>query len=111
MNDPSTQTLRASTFLVKPRFAGVVVVCGDCQNRSSGPSRLKAKQVRKEIKRDPDRASLRLRVVESGCLGMCPRKAIAAVAFSKGAGMRAAELHSLQETGALLTELHQGNAG
>jgi hypothetical protein len=83
-------------LLVKPRFGGLCLVCGDCQKRSNGPSGLKAKQVRKELRSELRQAPVRLRIVQSSCLGLCPKKAIAA-SVATGDRLLAAEIHSEKE--------------
>ena len=88
-------------LLVKVKFGGVVLVCGDCQDRSSGPSKLKAKTVRKELKRGLVQSPVRLRIVESTCLGLCPKKAMAVAAVASGRPLLAAEVHSDEEAAAL----------
>ncbi|CAN5838688.1 hypothetical protein BH11PSE13_BH11PSE13_16060 [soil metagenome] len=80
------------SLLVKVKFAGVVLVCSDCEERSNGPSKFKAKSARKELKRGLVRSPVRLRIVESTCLGLCPKKAIAATAVTPGHKLLAAEL-------------------
>ncbi|MDQ0037431.1 hypothetical protein J2W30_005207 [Variovorax boronicumulans] len=78
--------------LVGIKLSGVVLVCGDCEERSDGPTKLKAKQVRKELKRDLVHVPGRLRVVQSTCLGLCPKKAMALVAVAGGQQPIAAEV-------------------
>ncbi|MET3493112.1 hypothetical protein [Variovorax boronicumulans] len=78
--------------LVETKLSGVVLVCGDCEERSNGPTRLKARQVRKELKRDLAHMPGRLRVVECTCLGLCPKKAMALVAVAGGHSPLAAEV-------------------
>ncbi|RZL60833.1 MAG: hypothetical protein EOP81_19275 [Variovorax sp.] len=85
----------------KPRFAGLVAVCGDCQKRSSGPSKLKARDVQKELKRGLVRAPIRVRTVRCGCLGLCPKKAIAVGISAAGQPMLCAEVHNADEAAAL----------
>jgi hypothetical protein len=80
------------SLLVKVKFAGVVLVCGDCEERSNGPSKFKARSARKELKRGLVQSPVRLRIVESTCLGLCPKKAIAATAVAPGHKLLAAEL-------------------
>ncbi len=80
------------SLLVKVKFGGVVLVCGDCEERSDGPSKLKAKSARKELKRGLVQSPVRLRIVQSTCLGLCPKKAIAAAAVAPGHALLAAEL-------------------
>ena len=82
--------------LVKAKFGGVALVCGDCQKRSNGPSGLKAKDVRKLLKKELHNLPVRLRIVQCGCLGLCPRKALAVSAVADGQVL-AAELRSEDE--------------
>lgn len=70
--------------LVKAKFGGVALVCGDCQKRSNGPSGLKAKDVRKLLKKELHYLPVRLRIVQCSCLGLCPRKALAVSAVADG---------------------------
>ncbi len=90
-----------SSLLVKVKFGGVVAVCSDCEDRSSGPSKLKAKTVRKELKRGLVQSPVRMRIVESSCLGLCPKKAIAVAAIASGRPLMAAEVHDDEEAAAL----------
>jgi hypothetical protein len=78
--------------LVETKLSGVVLVCGDCEERSDGPTKLNARQVRKELKRDLVHVPGRLRVVQSSCLGLCPKKAMALVAVAQGRAPLAAEV-------------------
>ena len=66
--------------LVETKLAGVVLVCGECQERKDGPTKLDARQVRKELKHGLAHLPVRLRVVQCSCLGLCPKKAIALAA-------------------------------
>ena len=84
---------RLAHLLVKPRFGGVAMVCGECQKRSNGPSKLKAKDVRKLLKKELHNLPVRLRIVQCSCLGLCPRKALAVSAVA-GGKVLAAELQS-----------------
>lgn len=88
------------SLLVKVKFAGVVMVCGDCEGRSNGP-RFKAKAVRKELKRGLVQSPVRLRIVECSCLGLCPKKALAVTAVGSGRPVMAAVLHEPEDAAAL----------
>ena len=88
------------SLLVKVKFGGVVMVCGECQDRSNGP-KFKAKTVRKELKRGLVQSPVRLRIVECGCLGLCPKKAMAVAAVASGRPMVAAVLHDEEDAPAL----------
>lgn len=77
------------------KFSGAVLVCGDCEERGSGPKKLHAKDARKTLKRElVGGARLRTRVVQTSCLGLCPKKALTLVAIQPGAPLRAAAVKS-----------------
>ena len=95
----------APDFLVKPKFGGVVVLCKACQKRSSGPAKLKAKDLRKAMRREPAPNGLRLRVVESSCLGLCPKKAIAAVAMARGGQIKMGAIRDAEQAAHLVALL------
>ncbi|CAA2107283.1 hypothetical protein VVAX_04159 [Variovorax paradoxus] len=78
--------------LVDTKLAGVVLVCGECEERKDGPSRLRARQVRKELKHGLSGLPVRLRVVQCSCLGLCPKKAMALAAVAQGHAPLAAEV-------------------
>jgi ferredoxin len=85
MKDKETSLPSASAPPLQPpfekaKFDGLVLVCGECQKRSSGPSKLTAKDVRKELKNTLGKDRFRMRVAQSSCLGLCPKKAIAVAA-------------------------------
>lgn len=88
------------TPLVDVKFRGAVLVCGDCEDRSSGPRKLRARDVRKLLKQNLGAARFKLRVVESSCLGLCPKKAMALVALAGGARALAAEVRSTDDVAA-----------
>ncbi|RZI63804.1 MAG: hypothetical protein EOP80_21825 [Variovorax sp.] len=88
------------TPLVNVKFRGAVLVCGDCQHRGSGPKKLRARDVRKLLKHDLGSARFKLRVVESSCLGLCPKKAMALVALAGKAPALAAEARSADDVAA-----------
>lgn len=78
--------------LVETKLAGVVLVCGECQERKDGPTKLDARQVRKELKHGLAHLPVRLRVVQCSCLGLCPKKAMALAAVAQGHAPLAAEV-------------------
>lgn len=86
--------------LVDVKFRGAVLVCGDCEERSSGPKKLRARDVRKQLKHDLGAARFKLRVVQTSCLGLCPKKAMALVALAGGAPALAAEAKSTDDVAA-----------
>ncbi len=86
--------------MVRPKFVGAVLVCGDCERRSSGPKKLRAKEARQTLKKALGGARVRLRIVQSSCLGLCPKKAIAMAAICQGAAPLAAEAKSTADVSA-----------
>ncbi|MDP9899243.1 hypothetical protein [Variovorax ginsengisoli] len=78
---PATPGKEKAPF-VKTRYTGAVLICKQCQKRSSGPAKLKAKDLQQPFKRALGGARLRLRIVQTTCLGLCPKKAIAVAAFA-----------------------------
>lgn len=103
MSHPSSDQKKATDAPepVKARFDGLVMVCGDCQKRSSGPSKLKTKDAQKELKRGLVRAPMRLRTVRCSCLGLCPKKAIAVGIAVSGQPLEVAVVRSADEAAAL----------
>lgn len=83
-----------SAFLVRVKFDSAVLVCGDCEKRSSGPTRLSARDVRKDLKHQLAGPLRRFRIVQTSCLGICPKKAIAVVALPAGMALTAGALKS-----------------
>jgi len=78
--------------LVDTKLGGLVLVCGECEARKDGPSKLQARPVRKELKHELRDLPLRLRVVQSSCLGLCPKKAMALAAVAQGHAPLVAEV-------------------
>jgi hypothetical protein len=79
---------------VKAKFEGLVLVCGQCEKRGSGPSKLTAKDARKALKRGLGGQGKRMRVVQSSCLGLCPKKSIAIAAAAEGTPSLLAEVRN-----------------
>lgn len=90
-NDSKEPRVSHSPPLVETKLAGVVLVCGECEERKDGPTRLTARQVRKELKHGLAHMPVRLRVVQCSCLGLCPKKAMALAAVTQGHALLAAE--------------------
>ena len=66
------------------KFDGAVLVCAECEKRGDGPKKLEARDVRKALKHNLGEARFKLRVVQTSCLGLCPKKAIALAALGPG---------------------------
>jgi hypothetical protein len=90
---------------VKTRYSGAVMICGECQKRDNGPSKLSAKEVRKDLKQALGDARHHLRLVQSSCLGLCPRKAIAVAAVAVGGPALLAEVHGEEDVAAVAARL------
>lgn len=78
-------TAEAPSPFVKAKFDALLLVCGRCAARSSGPSKGKAKKLPGEFKKALGAERPRFRIVETSCLGLCPKKATA-VASATGDG-------------------------
>lgn len=79
-----TQDQTASPF-VKAKFDALLMVCSRCAERSSGPSKRKAKKLPGDFKKALGAERPRFRIVETSCLGLCPKKATG-VAAATGDG-------------------------
>jgi hypothetical protein len=77
--DPRRRDAVEAPF-VKAKFQSLVLVCGQCEKRGSGPSKLTAKDARKTIKGALGGQRARMRIVQCSCLGLCPKKSIAIAA-------------------------------
>lgn len=78
---PTTPDKEKPPF-AKTRYTGAIMICKQCQKRSSGPSKLKVKDLQQPLKRALGDARLRFRTVQTSCLGLCPKKAIALAAVA-----------------------------
>jgi predicted metal-binding protein len=67
----------------RPSWQAAILVCKDCQKRSSGPTSVKAKAVASMLKETVRGRKPRPRIVMSGCLGICPKRAIVIAAVSE----------------------------
>ncbi|CAN5666012.1 hypothetical protein BH10PSE18_BH10PSE18_06490 [soil metagenome] len=90
---------------VKTRYSGAVMICGECQKRDNGPSKLTAKDVRKDLKHALGDARHHLRLVQSSCLGLCPKKAIAVAAVAVGGPALLAEIHGEEDVATVAARL------
>jgi len=86
--------------LASLKFAGAVLVCGECERRSDGPKKLEARAVRKALKHHLGDTRFKLRVVQSSCLGLCPKKAMALAALGPGTRPLGAAVCDTDEAGA-----------
>ena len=74
------------------KFKRMVALCADCEHRSNGPRRLRSKQVAKELRKLAFESPVPCRVARTPCLGLCPGKALAAIALGDALPAMTAEL-------------------
>ena len=70
-----------SAKLERPKWGAVVLVCKACARRSSGPRDLKTNALKAVARKHANWPGVRTRVLATGCLGLCPKRATA-VAFA-----------------------------
>ncbi len=83
-NHDRTAPVPAAQLTAKPPFQAVVLVCRECEGRKNGPEHLDSRQVRKGLKHALRDQKPRARIVESSCLGTCPKKALMVAAMRSG---------------------------
>ena len=96
---------------VKAKFDGLVLVCAQCEKRGSGPSKLTAKDARKSLKRALGAQRTRMRIVESSCLGLCPKKSIAVAGAAQGTPSVLAEVRNERDLKAVAARLADSRRG
>jgi hypothetical protein len=87
------------------KYASVILVCGDCESRSSGPTKLYAKDVRKQLKHELGHARFNTRVLETSCLGLCPKKALAMAALGDETAALAVEVRRSSDVAAFAARI------
>jgi len=65
------------------KFKRWVLVCADCEKRSDGPRHVDSKSASRQLRALGADSPVRARVVRTRCLGLCPGKALAAVALGE----------------------------
>lgn len=96
----------ASPF-VAPRFDALLLVCGRCAERGSGPPRRKAKKLPGEFRRALGAERPRFRIVESSCLGLCPKKATAVAAATGDGPLQLAAVRGRSDVQAVADHLRR----
>ncbi|KQM68349.1 hypothetical protein [Xylophilus sp. Leaf220] len=91
--------------LVPTRYAGAVLVCEKCERRDKGPKKLTTKALRAELRQSLGGGRTRLRIVQTSCLGLCPKKAIAVAAVTPQAGSVLAAVRRKRDVPALAAGL------
>ncbi len=83
---------------VRPaRFGAVYLVCKACGKRSSGPGKLKPKEVAGLVRQASKKGVVRSRVVLTTCLGLCPKKATAVARVASGTPTRIVAISARKE--------------
>lgn len=71
--EPTDPAPRRAVRTARATFSDVVAVCGKCAKRQN----LSKRALRDRLKAEPKRSRPRLRIVETGCLGPCPKHLLA----------------------------------
>lgn len=74
------------------KYPCVVLVCADCEKRDDGPRHLDSKAGASALRQALREGPGKVQVTRTRCLGLCPRKGLAAVALGDGLPAMAAEL-------------------
>ena len=90
---------------VPTRYAGAVLVCEKCEKRDKGPKKLTTKVLRSELRQALGGCHTKLRIVQTSCLGLCPKKAIAVAAVTPQAGSVLAAVRRKRDVPALAAGL------
>lgn len=98
------------TVFLPTRYAGAVLVCEKCEKRDKGPKKLTTKELRSALRQTLGGGSTRLRIVQTSCLGLCPKKAIAVAAVTPQAGSVLAAVKRKRDVPALAAVLQGSSA-
>jgi predicted metal-binding protein len=93
----------------KPPFQAVVLVCRECEDRKDGPDHLDSRQARKGLKHALRDQRPKARIVETSCLGTCPKKALMVAAMRSGQAIHGVELRASDDLA--LVAAHLGAPG
>lgn len=74
------------------RFQRLILLCADCEKRSDGPRTLSVKPASRHLKHLAADAPVKVKLVRTRCMGLCPRKAMAAMLCGEGLAPATAEL-------------------
>lgn len=88
-----------------PSWDAVVLVCKACRKRADLPASLKSKSVASEVRSAIGDRKRRPRVLLTGCLGLCPKSAVAIAFFSSGSPPRIAAVEALLQVAPTVSRL------
>jgi hypothetical protein len=103
-HDTPAPTETASPF-VKTKFDALLMVCSRCADRSSGPSKRKAKKLPSDFKKALGTERPRFRILQTSCLGLCPKKATAVAAATGDGPLRLAAIGGKSDIQAMADRL------
>ena len=79
---------------LSPPWGMLILVCGECQRRKAPPLDLDAKTMRRALKEQLRDLRPKTRILESRCLGICPKHGLT-VTVAGGGETRIAEVDGL----------------
>lgn len=83
------------------RFRRLILLCTDCEKRDDGPRALGAKAALRQLKHLAADGPVKVKLLRTRCMGVCPRKAMAAMVCGEGLAPATAELSKESELEAL----------
>jgi predicted metal-binding protein len=84
----------------QPKWDAVFLVCRECHKRGSGPKDSKPKEFVTTLRKHAGQP--RPRVVETGCLGLCPKRATAVAVAGGGNATRIVAVKSKKQLAAVI---------
>ena len=91
--------------LTRPSWDAAVLVCKACRKRADLSANLKGRTVASEARSALRERKRRPRVLLTGCLGLCPKSAVAIAAFTNGSSPRIAAVTALSQVGPTVNAL------
>ncbi len=92
---------------VRPRWDAVFLVCKACGKRSKAPKGLKSKALMGYVRAATRGDHTRPGIIQTGCLGLCPKGAVAVAYVSGDAGPRIVAVRTRSELEAALPLLRK----
>ncbi|MBN8749605.1 Uncharacterised protein [Xylophilus ampelinus] len=92
------------------RFSRLILLCTDCEKRDNGPRSLAAKPAMRQLKHLVADGPGKVKLLRTRCMGLCPRKAMAAVVCGEGLAPATAELAKDGDLEALARSAAAGTA-
>ncbi len=90
----------------------IAIVCKSCEKRSKGPKKFGAKKVARVLSQALRQARQpRTRIVQTGCMGLCPKKAVAVAAAASGGALNVIAWHKADDPVQALQTLFEPSTG